>query len=66
LKDFFRNNGFHPTRTEVFLIEGGTRSKGCGTARFGSAEEAERAIAECNGKTIGDRSVFIEMDKKFM
>lgn len=63
LKDLFKGFNFNPTHADIMLENGTTRSKGCGTVRFASVEEAEKAIAQVNGAEFGGRNLIVRFDK---
>ena len=61
LKEFFAGVGAI-TRAEIASDEDG-RSRGYGTVRFSSEEEAARAIATLNGAEFEGRIITVRMDK---
>jgi len=61
LKEFFAGVG-GITRAEIASDEDG-RSRGYGTVRFSSEEEAARAIATLNGAEFEGRIITVRMDK---
>ncbi|RKO87041.1 hypothetical protein BDK51DRAFT_25509, partial [Blyttiomyces helicus] len=63
LKDLFRPYGFSPIKADILVDQVTMRPKGCGVVRFATAEEAERAVAQMAGTSIGGRTLMIRLDK---
>lgn len=61
LKEFFSGLG-NIVRADIALDESG-RSKGYGTVKFNTGEEASRAIATLNGADFEGRIITVRMDK---
>ncbi|CBN75775.1 conserved unknown protein [Ectocarpus siliculosus] len=62
LKDHFRTAG-EVERADV-MMDGSRRSKGWGTVRFRTQEEAQSAIQELNGTELGSRQIEVREDSK--
>eukprot|EP00752_Nemacystus_decipiens_P011923 g10573.t1 len=62
LKDHFRTAG-EVERADV-MMDGSRRSKGWGTVRFSTPEEAQTAIQELNGTELGSRQIEVREDSK--
>ncbi|CAN0340125.1 unnamed protein product, partial [Hapterophycus canaliculatus] len=62
LKDHFRSSG-EVERADV-MMDGSRRSKGWGTVRFSTPEEAQTAIQELNGTELGSRQIEVREDSK--
>ncbi|TPX33116.1 hypothetical protein SmJEL517_g03931 [Synchytrium microbalum] len=63
LKDAIRNTGLNPVHADIMIEQGTGRSKGCGTVRFTSREEAEKAVEVVNGLNIAGRNIVVRLDK---
>ncbi|KAI9203026.1 uncharacterized protein BJ171DRAFT_425876, partial [Polychytrium aggregatum] len=63
LKDLFRNSGLNPVHADIMVESGMGRSKGCGTVRFASREESDRAVREFNGTIVSGRNIVVKLDK---
>lgn len=61
LKEFFSGSG-NIVRADIALDESG-RSRGYGTVKFSTEEEASRAIATYNGADFEGRIITVRMDK---
>lgn len=62
LKDIFRPHNLVPTHADV-MVDSAGRSKGMGTVRFGSREDAEQAVQIANGLSIGGRQIGARLDR---
>ncbi|CAM9466731.1 unnamed protein product, partial [Sphacelaria rigidula] len=62
LKDHFRSSG-EVERADV-MMDSSRRSKGWGTVRFRTPEEAQTAIQELNGTELGSRQIEVREDNK--
>ncbi|KAI9022478.1 hypothetical protein DFJ74DRAFT_669601 [Hyaloraphidium curvatum] len=62
LKDIFRPHNLLPTHADV-MVDSSGRSKGLGTVRFTTREDAERAVEVANGLTIGGRQIAARLDR---
>ncbi|ORY50288.1 hypothetical protein BCR33DRAFT_846813 [Rhizoclosmatium globosum] len=63
LKDLFRPLGLNPIHADILTENETGRSKGCGMVRFGSREEADKAVAGLNGTNVMGRNIIVRLDK---
>ena len=59
LRTFFEQAGTVQSAS-VVMDQFSGRSKGFGFVEMASQEEAQKAVAELNGKTLGDRTIRVE------
>ena len=63
LKDHFRTCG-DVIRADVFTMEGGAKSRGCGLVEFATNREAADAIARLNDLDYRGRPMHVREDRK--
>jgi RNA recognition motif-containing protein len=62
LKDIFRPHNLVATHADV-IVDSAGRSKGLGTIRFNTQEDAERAVQIASGLQIGGRLISARLDR---
>lgn len=61
LKDMFTSQGYAVVRADI--AERGGRSRGFGTVRFESAEQAQQAIEQFHNSELEGRTLTVRLDK---